>query len=131
MSRNTITQLTDGRPPLPLPDLPKVVRYWDDFDGAFGTISNIGDSDALELKVDGKNIVVNFSQYGSLADIMRHVVVDWVGRLDPHSVIMHLGRLRSYLGTQGDESIYELVVSSRSGARRQWEVSILPSVTSN
>lgn len=73
-----------------LPVLPRVVRYYDDFEDKYNTIKNLND-DEWETASDGKKYTVRFTKIPQVVrQAFKHIAIDMLGRLDVKSVIMFL-----------------------------------------
>ncbi|WP_456293123.1 tyrosine-type recombinase/integrase [Pseudomonas sp. AK106] len=73
-----------------LPVLPSVVRYYDDFEDKYNTISNLS-QDEWKTEFDGKKLTVKFTKIPqSVRLAFKHIAIDMLGRLDVKSAIMFL-----------------------------------------
>ncbi|MDR6924373.1 site-specific integrase [Pseudomonas sp. BE134] len=73
-----------------LPVLPSVVRYYDDFEDKYNTISNLS-QDEWKTEFDGKKLTVKFTKIPQSARLaFKHIAIDMLGRLDVKSAIMFL-----------------------------------------
>lgn len=70
-----------------LPSLPSSVRYYDDFEGKYRSITELSTSDRWGVLSDGASITIDFGAVDScLRPLMKHIAVDLFSRRDPLSV---------------------------------------------
>jgi integrase len=79
--------------------------------------------------LDGIRISLDFAALEPAEEVIKHVVVDWLQRVDPHTVAGHVGRVRSYVFRRGVESLLYLITSSPFEARAHWNTYVLSNVT--
>ncbi|MBA4078080.1 MAG: site-specific integrase [Cyanobacteria bacterium PR.023] len=76
-----------------LPLLPKLIRYFDDFEDKLQSIRNLHE-DEWTVFVDGKKISLKFTLVPDNARIvLKHIALDMFTRLDPTSVCLFLSQL--------------------------------------
>lgn len=104
-----------------LPELPTVVRYHDDFEDKTRSIKGLADASSVVIEIDGERRQIHFAKFGLAASILKHVVVDWIGRFDPHSVALNAKNLTFYVRDQGLNSLFTLVSAPVFEARAHWD----------
>lgn len=112
-----------------LPPLPPVVRYFDDFSNKTHSIRDLAGMEDVVFLLDGLKSPVDFAAFGPAQQILKHVVVDWLQRLDPHTVIINCRRIRSYASQRGTASLLYLIAASPFDARAHWNTFVLAGVT--
>lgn len=62
-----------------LPELPDVVRYYDDFDDKVRSIPNFGSLDACSVFINGTKVSVNFHRFGNFYDqLAKHLFLHFL-----------------------------------------------------
>ncbi|WP_259668719.1 hypothetical protein [Rhizobium lentis] len=110
-----------------LPSLPPIIRYFDDFYNETRSIRPQANEISLEL--DGGRNFLDFNQFGPAAPVVKHVLVDWLLRVDPHTVASYFRHVRSYVLSRGLGSLTYLVVAPPFDARAHWNTFVLSDVT--
>ncbi|MFC0808313.1 tyrosine-type recombinase/integrase [Ensifer sp. P24N7] len=113
-----------------LPPLPPVIRYFDDFDNEMRSLRLVTNTDHITLKLDGGNHLIDLDFINPAQQILKHVLVDWFSRVDPHTIAAYARHLRSYGLGQGLASLLYMTAASSFDARAHWNAVILPSSTS-
>ncbi|WP_274629034.1 tyrosine-type recombinase/integrase [Arvimicrobium flavum] len=121
-----ITRLTAKLPPLP-----PVVRYFDDFTNETQSLRNLAESDAISLFLDGLHFPIDLARYQPADSVIKHVIVDWLQRLDPTTVVIKTGSLLRYVARHGIASLVHLITSSPFDARAHWNTYVLADVTAD
>lgn len=103
-----------------LPELPPVIRYYDDFEDKIRTIKELDALSSVSLNLDGKKIRIDFGVFGHARTIFKHIFVNWIIRLNPRTVSANFLRLDAYTRAFGDESIIFFICASASEARAHW-----------
>ncbi|NTF72706.1 site-specific integrase [Rhizobium rhizogenes] len=111
-----------------LPELPPVVRYFDDFADEIVSVRNIATTDHIELRLDGVRCSLELDLFGSATIVLKHVLVDWLHQYDPHSVKLWFDKLSSYVIRRGLGSFAYLVASPTYDARAHWNTFVLAQV---
>lgn len=104
-----------------LPPLPSLVRYHDDFADEVHAIRDLTTATSIPISLDGVRNNISFDCFGSTVFIIKHVVVDWFARLDPHSVSLRAHALASYVKDSPD-SFKFLIAAPIFDARSHWNV---------
>ncbi|RWK21496.1 MAG: site-specific integrase, partial [Mesorhizobium sp.] len=81
------------------------------------------------LLLDGERYRVDFAAFGSAQTIIKHVVLDWLQRHDPHTVHINCKNLVSYISHRDIGSLVYLIVSSPFDARAYWNRHVLSDAT--
>jgi len=105
-----------------LPDLPTVVRYHDDFEDKLRTLRDLAGAASVPIELDGRRQFIHFDTFGTAAPVLKHVIVDWIGRLDPHTVSMAATSLSLYVRDHGLHSLYTLISVPVFEARAHWDL---------
>jgi integrase len=111
-----------------LPQLPPIVRYYDDFADEMMAIRDLGDHDDVVLRVDGVQYPLKFARFGATSGVVKRVLVDWLHQYDPHSIKLWFDRLCSYIGRRGLDSFTHLIASHPFDARAHWTSFVLAQV---
>ncbi|RKD52206.1 tyrosine-type recombinase/integrase [Rhizobium sp. WW_1] len=119
-----ITRLSIGLPPLP-----PTIRYFDDFENELRSIRNLADSALVAVRLDGTSTKIDFTHYRPGELILKHVFVDFLSRLDPHSVALRYGSLQRYVLRRGITSLLHLIAATPFDARSHWNTSVLSDVS--
>ncbi|MFK3781804.1 tyrosine-type recombinase/integrase, partial [Agrobacterium sp. NPDC089420] len=112
-----------------LPPLPPVVRYFDDFANETRSITNLASVPTVEIGLDGATTKVSFAPYGPAELVLKHVLVDFLGRLDPHSVTIRFAGLQRYVLRRGVASLLSLISLPPFDARSHWNTFVLSDVS--
>lgn len=69
-----------------LPSLQSSIRYYDDFEDMYRSITDLSNSDQWKVKADGTSITINFELVDvELRPLIKHIAVDLLSRRDPLS----------------------------------------------
>ncbi len=112
-----------------LPPLPTIVRYYDDFADEMRSFNDIQSNNSVDMLLDGIHTNVDFRKYWPADLIVKHVFVDFLRRLDPHSVVIRYGSLSSYIERRGIKHLIELLIGTPFEARALWNSKVGPDVT--
>lgn len=112
-----------------LPPLPTIVRYYDDFANEMRSLNDIQSKNSVDILLDGIHTTIDFRKYRPAELIIKHVFVDFLRRLDPHSVVIRYGSLLSYIERRGVKHLIELLISTPFEARALWNSRVGPDVT--
>lgn len=114
---------------LRLPPLPTIVRYFDDFTNEMRSISALTDRLDIELFLDGERFFLDFGIFGAAEAVMKHVMVDWIQRLDLHSVLIYFDNLTRYVVAREVTPLIHLITVSPFEARAYWNKEVLSGTT--
>ncbi|OHV78181.1 site-specific recombinase [Ensifer sp. LCM 4579] len=112
-----------------LPSLPPVVRYFDDFSGEMRSIRDFASKEEVIFRLDGENHRVELAACGPADLVLKHVVVDWIQRFDPHSVHINCKNILSYISRREIGSLIYLITASPFDARAHWNTYVRSDVT--
>ncbi|WSH68192.1 site-specific integrase (plasmid) [Rhizobium ruizarguesonis] len=112
-----------------LPPLPPVVRYFDDFANETRSIRNLASVPGVGIELDGASAKISFDPYAPAELVLKHVLVDFFDRLDPHSVTIRFGSLQRYVLRRGVASLLALISLSPFDARSHWNTFVLSDVS--
>ncbi|PND20498.1 site-specific recombinase [Ensifer sp. MMN_5] len=112
-----------------LPPPPPVVRYYDDFANETRSIKNLASASSVEISLDGAFTKISFALYEPAELVLKLVLVDFLGRLDPHSVTIRFGALQRYVLRRGAASLLSLITLTPFDARSHWNTFVLSDVT--
>lgn len=107
-----------------LPQLPSIVRYYDDFADETYTIKRVDTTEVFQLKADGISRTVSLAVYGPLIPIVKRVLADWLHGLDLHSVLTMSAALRTYVEKNGLLSLKTLICARSHEVHAFWNASI-------
>lgn len=111
-----------------LPNLPNIVRYYDKFEESNRTIENFRDIFSMMLRVSGRNHHIRFGYLDApRTEILKHVIMYWVGAIDPRTMITHLTNLQNCKKTF--EFIGVAVSCDPADLRSWWVEHCLPFMT--
>lgn len=80
-------------------NLPRVIRYYDDYHDKMRSISDLDQSDVWHVHADGKEYKLEFQKAPiSQRQLLKHVVADLFGRCDPSSVTTYANSLLAHPG---------------------------------
>jgi hypothetical protein len=113
-----------------LPSLPLFTRYHDDFADKTHTI-RWAETDDVTLLLDGSKIRLRLGELHVGGTLLRHVVVEWFSRLDPHTVANYTDRVLRFATEVDIETFCDLILMSPHEARNLWALKIAPNVTSS
>ncbi len=101
------SRLAQAPGPLPnIPPLPEVISYYDDFSDSYEQIAKPSHSDQWRLSVDGRMVVLDFSDYSSLIrPLMKVWCADLLSTFAPVTTEYYFRRLT----TVSLDQILELV----------------------
>ena len=108
-----------------LPPLPSVVRYHDDFADETRSI-RWDDDDTAMLLLDGIPYRLATDRFTVAEAIMRHVISDWLSRLDPHSVQLRIESLYRVIKSERSDAFLRLFACAPHEVRSIWTLHILP-----
>lgn len=103
-----------------LPPLPPLVRYHDDFADEVRTLRDLSEATSLDITLDGARQKIDFSVFGTASQVIKHIVVDWLARHDPHSTVFYARNLAGYVRDNGLESLKTLISAPIFSARSHW-----------
>lgn len=112
-----------------MPSLPPVIKYFDDFDNEMRSVQMQADDSRIEFELDGNRALLDFAVFGITEVLMKHVLADWVSRLDPHTVTGYFYHVQSYVVRRGLDSLAHLINASPIDARSHWNTYVLSNVT--
>lgn len=75
-------------------NLPRLIRYYDDFHDKVRSISNLSESDIWYVHADGKKYGLDYSKVPAKhRELYKHIVTDLFDRCDPSSVVTYTNLL--------------------------------------
>ncbi|WP_199202786.1 site-specific integrase [Mesorhizobium sp. 131-2-5] len=114
-----------------LPPLPPIVRYFDDFYNETRSIRLLANANEVALELDGIRNTLSFAHLGPADLVLKQVLVDWLLRLDLHTVASYFGDVRRYVLKRGLDSLVHLITASPFDARAHWNTFVLAAVTAD
>ena len=112
-----------------LAPLPSVVRYFDEFTEQTHSIRDLANAEFIHLALDGQKHRLDFRAFRPLEHVLKHVVVDWLNRLDPHTASIYANSVRRYVLRSGIGSLANLVAGTPYEARAYWNAIVVGDVT--
>lgn len=110
-----------------LPPLPSTIRYYDDYNASWYPITDIASKHEVIVNTDGKIYKIDFSAFGALQTVMKHVFVDMCHRLDPTTNVLNFAQFTRYCKRGGLGRLCLLTVSSPHVAKVHWQTDIASS----
>ncbi|QSZ56681.1 site-specific integrase [Agrobacterium deltaense] len=111
-----------------LPPLPFVVRYHDDFADETRSI-RWDDEETAVLLLDGTPYRLATNRFTFAETIMRHVIADWLTRLDPHTVKIYIEAAFKAVRDECPDAFFELFICAPQSCRTIWTLKIQPVVS--
>ncbi|MBY5869457.1 site-specific integrase [Rhizobium leguminosarum] len=113
-----------------LPPLPSVIRYHDDFADETRSI-RWEDADTAILELDGHQQPLATRRFTIAETIMRHVITDWLSRLDPHTVGIYTESAAKAARHDCPDSFFDLFTCAPHEVRSIWTLQILPTISAS
>ncbi|WP_245427743.1 tyrosine-type recombinase/integrase [Pleomorphomonas carboxyditropha] len=114
-----------------LPPLPPVVKYYDDFDAKMKSLRIQSNVSRIEFEIDGIRESLDFSVFSIAEMAMKHVLVDWVSYLNPHTILVYFYSIKSYVVQRGITSLAYMIGASPFDGRAHWNTFVLSDVTAH
>jgi hypothetical protein len=109
--------------------LPPSLRYYDDFADMVRTIRDLPIRNSVIISLDGAGATISLETFGPAAIVVKHVLVDWFSRADPHTVVIRLQHLCDYVRSFGLRSFQHLIAMPPQDVRIHWHSYVRPKIT--
>lgn len=108
-----------------LPPLPRLLRYYDDFEEKYRTINNLSESDKWIVTADGTSLTIDFSIVSKeIRPLFKHIATDVLSRLDPRNCAILCNKIIS-----NHDHIINAVLMTPYAFRNFWLSEIKPEST--
>ncbi|GAA0569650.1 hypothetical protein GCM10009099_04220 [Caenispirillum bisanense] len=115
-----------------LPPLPSAVRYYDDYFDTQRSIRHPGTKDQWEITTDGETHLIDFSIFGGLSLLMKHLVLWQLVNLDPTTVVLRYESYKRISHGRREDILYAMLVLKPFEFRQKWakEIASLTAIES-
>lgn len=103
-----------------LPPLRSAVRYYDDFFDTQRSIRHPGATDQWEVTTDGESRAIDFTAFGHLAPLLKHLVLWQLANLDPTTVIIYRDAIHSLPQREMVDLLEAMLVLKPAEFRAEW-----------
>lgn len=111
-----------------LPPLPSSVRYYDDFFDTYRSIRHPGALGQWPITTDGETQVIDFSVFGDLEMLAKHLVLWQLLNLDPTTVALRYQSVRG-LSQRQQEEFFDAALTLKPYEFRDFWVRQVPQMT--
>lgn len=114
-----------------LPPLPSSVRYYDDFFDTYRSIRHPGALDHWPITTDGETHVIDFSIFGDLKDLAKHLVFWQLLNLDPTTVALRYHAYRRLPQPWREKILGTMLILKPYEFRELWAKEVVPFAQAN